>query len=48
MTDKRKQINLLLEEAQANLNLYVSGHDDYAIHRYNQIMDYVRTLNAKS
>lgn len=47
MTDKQKQINKLLEEAQSNLTLYVNGQDDYAIHRYNQIMEYVRTLDSK-
>ena len=43
-TNLREQINRLEEEAQANLTLYHNGQDDYGITRYNQIMEYVRTL----
>jgi len=42
--DKQYFINLYEEEAQANLNLYVSGKDDRAYERYKRLIDYVRTL----
>ena len=42
--DKQYFINLYTEEAQANLNLYVSGKDDKAYERYKRLTDYVRTL----
>jgi len=42
-----KEINQLLEEAQANLTLYTSGNDDYAIERYNIIMEQVKKLREK-
>lgn len=44
MTDKQKYINSLYEEAEANLTLYTNGQDDYAIQRYNQIIEYIRSL----
>jgi hypothetical protein len=40
-----KQIELLEEEAQANLNLYLQGKDDYALQRYQrfqQILNKIR------
>ena len=40
----QEQINKLEEEASANLTLYLNGQDEYGITRYNQIMEYVRTL----
>ncbi len=42
--DKQYFINLYEEEAQANLNLYISGKDDNAYERYKRLTDYVRTL----
>ena len=42
--DNKTKINQLLEEAQANLTLYTSGNDDYAIERYNIIMEQVKKL----
>lgn len=44
MTDKRDYINKLYEEAEANLTLYTNGQDDYAIQRYHQIIEYIRSL----
>lgn len=42
-------INELLLEAQANLRLYTSGQDDYAIIRYNQLMELIKQMrDAKS
>jgi hypothetical protein len=41
------KINQLLEEAQANLTLYQNAQDDYAIQRYNMIMEEVKRLRAK-
>lgn len=37
-------INELLLEAQTNLRLYTSGQDDYAIIRYNQLMELIKQL----
>ena len=37
-------INELLLEAQTNLRLYTSGQDDYAIVRYNQLMELIKQL----
>lgn len=45
--DKQYYINLYEEEAQANLNLYISGKDDAAYTRYKQLTDYVRELRNK-
>ena len=42
--ENRIKINQLLEEANANLTLYTSGNDDYAIERYNIIMEQVKKL----
>ena len=44
MKSKKEIIDDLLLEAQTNLRLYTSGQDEYAINRYNQIMEMVRTL----
>lgn len=41
------EINLLLEEAQANLTLYINGQDDYALQRYNQYMERVNLLYSQ-
>lgn len=40
----RTKLNQLIEEAQANLTLYLNGQDDYAIERYNTIMNEVKRL----
>ena len=45
---RRKQINLLEEEAQANLTLFRNGQDDYAITRYNTIMKQLNNLRYGS
>ena len=45
--DNRNKINQLLEDAQSNLTLYLNGQDDYAIERYNVIMDEVKELRKK-
>ena len=45
--DKQYFINLYEEEAQANLNLYISGKDDNAYQRYKNLMEYVRGLREK-
>ena len=42
-----QEINILLEEAQANLTLYIKGQDDYALQRYYQYMDRVQQLREK-
>ena len=36
MAHTNKQIELLEEEAQANLNLYLQGKDDFALERYQR------------
>ena len=41
------KINQLLEDAQSNLTLYLNGDDDYAIERYNRIMEEVKKLRQK-
>ena len=40
----KKEIQLLEEEAQANLTLFRNGQDDYAITRYNTIMKQLNNL----
>lgn len=45
--EKEKWIKIYEEEAQANLNLYISGKDDTALQRYNHLMSYVRTLRSQ-
>ena len=40
----KELIQDLLLEAQTNLRLYTSGQDDYAINRYNQLMELIREL----
>jgi len=40
-------INLYEEEAQANLNLYISGKDDTAYERYKRLTEYVQSLRSK-
>ena len=35
------------EEAEANLQLYLSGKDDNAYQRYRDIMQYVRGLRQR-
>lgn len=44
MKSNKEIIDDLILEAQTNLRLYTSGQDDYAINRYNQLMDMVRIL----
>jgi len=48
---KKKDINHYIqiyeEEAQANLNLYISGKDDSAYERYKRLTEYVNTLRTK-
>lgn len=44
MNKHRKEIQLLEEEAQANLTLAINGQDDYAITRYQTIMKQIQTL----
>ena len=43
-TSKEIQIQKLEEEASAQLTLFQNNQDDYAITRYQQIMEHVRTL----
>jgi len=43
----KKEINLLEEEANANLVLHASGRDAYAIDRYNTIMKQLNKLREK-
>ena len=38
------KINLLLEEARANLTLYQNGQDVNALERYYSIMDTIKKL----
>lgn len=45
--DKQHYIKLYEEEAQANLNLYISGKDDSAYERYKRLTEYVNTLRSK-
>jgi len=45
--DKQHYIRLYEEEAQANLNLYISGKDDNAYERYKRLTEYVNTLRSK-
>ncbi len=45
--DKQYFINLYEEEAQANLNLYISGKDDTAYERYKRLTEYVQSLRSK-
>ena len=48
MSERKKQlIKQYEEEAQANLNLYVSGKDDTAYERYKRITEYVQSLRTK-
>ena len=42
---EKEIIDDLLYEAQANLRLYTSGQDDYAIERYHQLMEQIRNIN---
>lgn len=43
----KKQIQLLEEEASANLTLHASGRDAYAIDRYRTIMRQLNNLREK-
>lgn len=45
--DKEYFIKLYTEEAEANLNLYISGKDDNAYERYKTLTEYVRTLQQR-
>lgn len=45
--DKQYFINLYEEEAQANLNLYISGKDDTAYERYKRLTEYVQSLRSQ-
>lgn len=45
--DKQYYIKLYEEEAEANLQLYLSGKDDNAYQRYKDLIDYVRGLREK-
>lgn len=45
--DKQYFINLYEEEAQANLNLYITGKDDTAYERYKRLTEYVQSLRSK-
>lgn len=42
--DIEKFIEIYEEEAQVNLNLYISGKDNTALQRYEHLMNYVREL----
>jgi hypothetical protein len=44
---KEKLIQLYEEEAQAHLNLYISGKDDSAYQRYETLKNYVMTLRSQ-
>ena len=39
-----KKLEYLIEEAEANLTIYNSGEDDYALIRYNSIMESVHSV----
>lgn len=45
--NKQHYIKLYEEEAQANLNLYISGKDDSAYERYKRLTEYVQSLRSK-
>lgn len=45
--NKQHYIRLYEEEAQANLNLYISGKDDSAYERYKRLTEYVNSLRTK-
>ena len=45
--DIEKWIRIYEEEMEANLNLYVSGKDDYAYKRYEQLKQYVEQLRSE-
>jgi copper homeostasis protein CutC len=44
MENKKEILNDLILEAETNLRLYTSGQDDYAIERYNQLMELIRKI----
>jgi len=41
-----KQLEYLLEEAQSNLTLYQNGQDDFALERYETIMEHVKSIRT--
>ena len=47
MKEIRNEIVELLREAEVNLKLYNTGQDNYAITRYELIMNEVKSLRIK-
>lgn len=45
--DKEYYLRIYEEEMEANLNLYISGKDDYAYKRYEQLKQYVEQLRSQ-